>query len=120
MGKSSRRKKDRKVALQTGRRLVNAEGVLPDVPDEFTYALYQLTNSLVQLRGGEPKQTLSQGQLLVKCEKMALIPLQEYNALIELAGRNNMRQMREVIKAQQAQQAQEGRRIIAPPSGMKI
>lgn len=101
MGRASKAKKAKQAARAKASRLsaltVDEAKLLTEVPDEYTYAIYQLDGSYVQLTGKEPKQKLADGRLYIKCSGMALVPLQEYNALINITQKANAKQL-ELVK----------------------
>jgi hypothetical protein len=86
-----------KKRLRKAREQVNEDGT-PAVPSPFNNILLQPVNSLVNLRGKEPKEQLANGQLLVKIEKFAIIPLEHYHTLLKLS--------KSKVKATDQQQAQ--------------
>lgn len=84
MGRASSKKKKRRELLSRG---VPKEGKqdMADVPGPFQNVILRPVNSLVTLRGKDPKQTLSDGQMLVTLDRYAVIPLEQYNDLLRIA-----------------------------------
>lgn len=85
MGKRNRAKRKKqmaKLAQQTERIEIKT-----DVPDAFSNAIFQTANSLINLRGPEPKQQLASGQMLIKLDRFAIIPLEDYQHMMALIRR---------------------------------
>jgi hypothetical protein len=82
MGRSSRKKQDRRrFTAQSDAQLAGGEGT-PKVPPAFQNVILQPTNCLINLRGRDPKQPLESGQLLVKLDRYAIVPLEHYTDLL--------------------------------------
>lgn len=88
MGKKSREKKERKAMLETagtaGTKQVTGQGN----PTEFNNIIVRPLNSVVNLRGGDSRCELPTGELLITCDKYAIIPLEMYERLVRMAKRN--------------------------------
>ena len=60
----------------------------PSLPQAFENAVYQAYGSLVNLRGKDPQQLLPGGQLLVKLDSYAIIPLEQYQQMLMLLNKS--------------------------------
>jgi len=125
MGRSSGKKRDRRAAkVQAVRVDALADKsleALTKVPDAYSHAIFELSNSVVTLRGKEPKQKLEDGRLYVKCDKMALIPLQEYRALIDITLKANAAQaqlLEQLLKLREEAKAREQMIQVVPGSAL--
>jgi hypothetical protein len=126
MGKSANVKMGRRKMRDFLKAEKSKEGVDQQLPDQWSTAVLQFCNSQFVLRGDEPKSLLPNGQLLVKCDKMAVVTLEHYTQLLELARRGveYERELRAAIPKLEAAQAahrelvaQKERRVI-PVSSM--
>ena len=85
MSKSNRAKRKKQAAsLATQKERIE---IKDDIPDAFSNAIFQTTNSLVNLRGPEPKQVLASGQMLIKLDRFAIVPLDHYQEMLALIRR---------------------------------
>lgn len=84
MGTKSRNKRMRRHVLNRGA-APGVTGPTEMPPEAFQNILVRPINSLVNLRGKDPKKPLNDGQLLVTLDKYAIIPLERYQDLLKVA-----------------------------------
>lgn len=84
MGRASNKKSKRRQLLTAGTPGAGKSST-PDIPSPFQNIILRPMNSLVTLRGKDPKQTLADGQMLVTLNRYAVVPLEHYNDLLKVA-----------------------------------
>lgn len=84
---ASGRKRERRAlaSLKQTQQALNNEAQLPPSDDDANYVIHP-SNSLIKLTGKEPRVRLKTGQWLVRCDKLAIISLEEYDQLLEATG----------------------------------
>jgi hypothetical protein len=87
MQQMKNKKRGRALTKQALKIEKNEHGNDVQIPDQWSTALLQFCNSQFFLRGEEPKSMLASGQMLVKCDKMAVVTLEHYKELLALAHR---------------------------------
>lgn len=88
MGRERNKKKNRRKLLNQNGVAIDEKGqatASPKVPQPFQNLLLRPMNCIVNLRGKDPKQPLSDGQMLVTIDRYAVIPLEQYNDLLRVA-----------------------------------
>jgi hypothetical protein len=128
MGRSSRKKRDRRrFTAQSDAQLT--DGGAPKVPPAFQNVILQPSNCLINLRGRDPKQPLESGQLLVKLDRYAIVPLEHYTDLLAVARSKGgvalkpqeaqavLRKQRMMLQAMQGRAATTRPRIVRPSDG---
>lgn len=78
----------------------------PNLPPAFDNAVYQPYGSLVNLRGKDPQQLLQTGQLLVKLDRYAIVPLEQYQQMLDLLNKSQ-----QVVRLYKEEQMAKGKKI---------